>query len=33
MDVSFDYELNYSTNIESTSFEEVASHDKWKEVM
>jgi hypothetical protein len=33
MDVSYDCELNLSTNIEPTSFEEVASHDEWKEAM
>jgi hypothetical protein len=33
MDVSFNCELNLSTNIEPTSFEEVASHDEWKEAM
>jgi hypothetical protein len=33
MDVSYDFELNLSTNIEPTSFEEVSSHDEWKEAM
>jgi transposase InsO family protein len=33
MDVSYDCELNLSTNFEPTSFEEVASHDEWKEAM
>jgi hypothetical protein len=33
MEVSFDYELNLSTNIEPTSFGEAASHDEWKESM
>jgi hypothetical protein len=33
MDVSYDCELNLSTNLEPTSFKEVASHDKWKEAM
>jgi hypothetical protein len=33
MDVSDDCELNLSTNIEPTSFEEVASHDEWKEAI
>jgi hypothetical protein len=31
MDVSYDCELNLSTNFEPTSFEEVASNDYWKE--
>jgi hypothetical protein len=33
MDVSYDCELNLSTNLEPTSFKEVASHDEWKEAM
>jgi hypothetical protein len=33
IDVSFNYELNLSTNIEPNSFEEDASHDEWKEAM
>jgi hypothetical protein len=33
MDVSYDCELNLSTNFEPTSFKEVASHDEWKEAM
>jgi hypothetical protein len=33
MDVSYYYELNLSTNFEQTSFEEVSSHDEWKESM
>jgi hypothetical protein len=33
MDISYDCELNLSTDIEPTSFEEVASHDEWKEAM
>eukprot|EP00253_Pinus_taeda_P004500 PITA_04500 len=33
MDVSYDYELNLSTDFEPTSFKEAASHDEWKEVM
>eukprot|EP00253_Pinus_taeda_P015412 PITA_15412 len=33
MDVSYDFELNLSTDFESTSFKEVASHDEWKEAM
>eukprot|EP00253_Pinus_taeda_P021664 PITA_21664 len=33
MDVSYDCELNLSTDFEPTSFKEVASHDEWKEVM
>ena len=33
MDVSYDCELNLSTNFEPTSFEEVVSHDECKEVM
>jgi hypothetical protein len=28
MDVSYDYELNLSTNVELTSFEEATSHDE-----
>jgi hypothetical protein len=31
MDVSYDCELNLSTNHKSTSFKEATSHDKWKE--
>lgn len=33
MDVSYDCELNLSTDFEPTSFKEAASHDEWKEVM
>eukprot|EP00253_Pinus_taeda_P028105 PITA_28105 len=33
MDVSYDCELNLSTDFEPTSFKEVASHDEWKEAM
>jgi hypothetical protein len=33
VDVSYDCELNLSRDFEPTSFEEVASHDEWKEVM
>eukprot|EP00253_Pinus_taeda_P024709 PITA_24709 len=33
MDVSYDCELNLSTDFEPTSFEEVASYDEWKEAM
>jgi hypothetical protein len=33
MDVSYDYELSLSTNLEPTSFEEATSHDEWKEAM
>jgi hypothetical protein len=33
MDVSYDCELNLSTNLEPTSFEEATSHDEWKESM
>eukprot|EP00253_Pinus_taeda_P004420 PITA_04420 len=33
MDVSYDYELNLSTDFEPTSFKEAASHDEWKEAM
>eukprot|EP00253_Pinus_taeda_P030704 PITA_30704 len=33
MDVSYDCELNLSTDFETTSFKEVASHDEWKEAM
>jgi hypothetical protein len=33
MDVSYDCELNLSTNFEPTSFEEIVSHDEWKEAM
>jgi hypothetical protein len=33
MDLSYDCELNLSTNFEPTSFDEVASHDEWKEAM
>jgi hypothetical protein len=29
-DVSYDCELNLSTNFEPASFEEVSSHDEWK---
>jgi hypothetical protein len=30
MDVSYDCELNLSTNLESTSFKEATSHDEWE---
>jgi len=33
MDVSYDCELKFSTNFKQTSFNEVSSHDEWKEVM
>ena len=33
IDVSYDCELNLSTDFEPTSFKEVASHDEWKEAM
>eukprot|EP00253_Pinus_taeda_P034037 PITA_34037 len=33
MDVSYDCELNLSTDFEPTSLIEVASHDEWKEAM
>ena len=33
MDVSYNCELNLSTDFEPTSFKEVASHDGWKEAM
>eukprot|EP00253_Pinus_taeda_P027872 PITA_27872 len=33
MDVSYDCELNLSTDFEPTYFKEVASHDEWKEEM
>eukprot|EP00253_Pinus_taeda_P025255 PITA_25255 len=33
MDVSYDCELNLSTDFEPTSFKEAASHDEWKEAM
>jgi hypothetical protein len=33
MDVSYDCELNLSTNHELTSFKEATSHDEWKEAM
>jgi hypothetical protein len=33
MQVSYNCELNLPTNFESTSFEEVVSHDEWKEAM
>eukprot|EP00253_Pinus_taeda_P014986 PITA_14986 len=33
MDVSYDCELNLSTDFEPTSFKEAASHDEWKESM
>jgi hypothetical protein len=33
MHVSYDCELNLSTNLEPTSFEEATSHDEWKEAM
>jgi hypothetical protein len=31
MDVSYDCELNLSTNLEPASFEEATSQDEWKE--
>jgi hypothetical protein len=33
MDILYDCELNLSTNFESISYEQVASHDEWKEAM
>eukprot|EP00253_Pinus_taeda_P036284 PITA_36284 len=33
LDVSYDFELNLSTNFEPTSFKPTSSHDEWKEVM
>jgi hypothetical protein len=33
MNVSYDYELNLSTNFEPTSFEEATSHDELEEAM
>eukprot|EP00253_Pinus_taeda_P002306 PITA_02306 len=33
MDVSYDCEMNLSTDFKPTSFKEDASHDEWKEVM
>jgi len=33
MDVSYDCELNLSTNLEMTSFKEATFHDEWKEAM
>ena len=33
MDVSYDCELNLSTNLETTSFEEFSAHDELKEAM
>eukprot|EP00253_Pinus_taeda_P014679 PITA_14679 len=33
MDVSYDCELNLSTDFEPTSFKKAASHDEWKEAM
>jgi hypothetical protein len=33
MNVSYDCELNLSTNLESYSFKEVVSHREWKEIM
>eukprot|EP00253_Pinus_taeda_P032392 PITA_32392 len=33
MDVSYDCELNLSTDFEPTSFKEAFSHDEWKEAM
>eukprot|EP00253_Pinus_taeda_P012712 PITA_12712 len=33
MDVSYDCELNLSTDFEPTSFKEATSHDEWKKVM
>ena len=31
MHVSYDYEMNLFANLEPTSFEEIDSHDEWKE--
>jgi hypothetical protein len=33
LDVSYNWELNLSTNLEPTLFEEATSHDEWKESM
>jgi len=33
MDVSYDCELNLSTDFKPTSFKEASSHDEWKEAM
>jgi len=33
MDVSYDCELNLSTDFEPTSFKAATSHDEWKEAM
>ena len=33
MDVTYDCELNLSTDFEPTSFKEATSHDEWKEAM
>eukprot|EP00253_Pinus_taeda_P032277 PITA_32277 len=33
MDVSYDHELNLSTDFEPTSYKEVTSHGEWKEAM
>lgn len=33
MDVSYDCELNISCNFEPDSFEEVGTHDEWKEAV
>ena len=33
MDVSYDCELNLSTDFEPTSFKEATSHNEWKEAM
>eukprot|EP00253_Pinus_taeda_P029479 PITA_29479 len=33
MDVSYDFELNVSTNFEPNSFKESTSHDEWKDAM
>eukprot|EP00253_Pinus_taeda_P035570 PITA_35570 len=33
IDVSYDFELNFSIDFEPNSFKEVTSHDEWKEAM
>jgi hypothetical protein len=33
MEVSYDCELNLSTNFEPTSYEKVVFHDQWREAM
>ena len=33
MDVSYNFELNFSIDHEPTSFKQAASHDEWNEVM